>query len=54
MTTDTERLRELAVEIGFWPATTEEADTERRRRSVTVYSLHLHGRGTKHSQQFHG
>jgi hypothetical protein len=53
MTIDPESLRELAAEIGFWPATTEEADIERHRRSVTVYPLHLHGRGTKHSQQFH-
>jgi hypothetical protein len=32
MTIDTERLRELAAELGFWPATTEEADTDRHRQ----------------------
>src|ERR1700682_838515 len=32
MTIDTERLRELAAELGFWPATNEEADTERHRQ----------------------
>jgi hypothetical protein len=26
MTIDTERLRGLAAELGFWPATTDEAD----------------------------
>jgi hypothetical protein len=44
MTIDPESLRELAAERGFWPATTEEADIERHRRSVTVYPLHRHGR----------
>jgi len=53
MTIDPESLRELAAEIGFWPATTEEADIARQRRSVTVYPPHLHGRGKNHSQQFH-
>ena len=28
LTIDTERLRELAAELGFWPATTEEADRQ--------------------------
>jgi hypothetical protein len=32
MTIDTERLRELAAELGFWPATTDEADIERHRQ----------------------
>jgi hypothetical protein len=32
MTMDTERLRELATELGFWPATTEEADIVRHRQ----------------------
>jgi hypothetical protein len=32
MTIDTERLRELAAELDFWPATTDEADIERHRR----------------------
>jgi hypothetical protein len=32
MTVDTERLRELAAELGFWPATTDEADIERHRQ----------------------
>jgi hypothetical protein len=31
MTIDAERLRELAAELGFWPATTDEADIERHR-----------------------
>ena len=29
---DTERLRELAAELGFWPATTDEADIEHHRQ----------------------
>lgn len=29
---DTKKLRELANELGFWPATTDEADIERHRR----------------------
>src|SRR5258708_33385507 len=32
MTIDTERLRELAAELGFWPATIDEADIKRHRR----------------------
>jgi hypothetical protein len=32
MTIDAERLRELAAELGFWPATTDEADIERHRQ----------------------
>jgi hypothetical protein len=32
MAIDTERLRELAAELGFWPATTEQADIERHRQ----------------------
>jgi hypothetical protein len=32
MTIDTERLRELVAELGFWPATTNEADIERHRQ----------------------
>jgi hypothetical protein len=32
MTMDTERLRELAAELGFWPATTDEADIEHHRQ----------------------
>ena len=32
MTIDAERLRELAAELGFWPATTEQADIEWHRR----------------------
>jgi hypothetical protein len=32
MTIDTERLRQLAAELGFWPATTDEADIERHRQ----------------------
>jgi len=32
MTLDTERLRKLAAELGFWPATTDEADIERHRQ----------------------
>ena len=35
MTIDTERLRELAAELGFWPATTDEADIEPRWRWET-------------------
>jgi len=31
MTIDMQRLRELAAELGFWPATTDEADIERHR-----------------------
>jgi hypothetical protein len=31
MTIDTEGLRELAAELGFWPATTDEADIEHHR-----------------------
>jgi hypothetical protein len=52
-TIDSESLRELAAEMGFWAATTEEADIERQRRSVTVYPPPLRGRETKHSQHFH-
>jgi hypothetical protein len=33
MTIDTERLRELAAERGFWPATTDEADINARGRA---------------------
>jgi hypothetical protein len=33
MTIDTERLRELAAELGFWPATTDEADINARGRA---------------------
>ena len=33
MTIDTERLRELAAELGFWPATTDEADIEHRQHN---------------------
>jgi hypothetical protein len=29
---DTERLRELTAELGFMPATTDEADIERHRQ----------------------
>ena len=29
---DMARLRELAAEFGYWPATTDEADIERHRR----------------------
>jgi hypothetical protein len=32
MTIDTARLRELAAELGFWPATTDEADIEHQRQ----------------------
>jgi hypothetical protein len=32
MTIDTKRLRESAAELGFWPATTDEADIERHRQ----------------------
>lgn len=32
MTIDTERLRELAAELGSWPATTDEADIERHQQ----------------------
>jgi hypothetical protein len=32
MTIDTERLRKLATELGFWPATTDEADIDRHRQ----------------------
>jgi hypothetical protein len=32
MTIDTERLRQLAAELGFWPATTDETDIERHRQ----------------------
>jgi hypothetical protein len=32
MTIDPERLRELAADLGFWPATTEEADIDRHRQ----------------------
>jgi hypothetical protein len=32
MTIDAERLRELAAELGFRPATTDEADIERHRQ----------------------
>lgn len=32
MTIDGERLPELAAELGFWPATTGEADIERHRQ----------------------
>jgi hypothetical protein len=31
-TIDTERLRELAAELGVWPATTDEADVEHHRQ----------------------
>jgi hypothetical protein len=34
MTIDTERLRELAAELGFWPATTDEADIEHHRHTT--------------------
>jgi hypothetical protein len=34
MTIDTERLRELAAELSFWPATTDEADIERHREHL--------------------
>jgi hypothetical protein len=40
MTIDTERPGELAAELGFWPATTDEADIERHRqhnKSATVW-----------------
>jgi hypothetical protein len=33
MTIDTERLREVAAELGFWPATTDEADINARGRA---------------------
>ena len=29
---DMARLRELSLELGFWPATTDEADIERHRQ----------------------
>ena len=32
MTIDSEMLRELAAELGFWPATTEVADIEHHRQ----------------------
>jgi hypothetical protein len=32
MTIDTERPRELAAELGFWPAITDEADIEPHRQ----------------------
>jgi hypothetical protein len=32
MTIETERLRELAAELGFWPAPTDEADIEHPRQ----------------------
>jgi hypothetical protein len=32
MTIDTERLRALVAELGFWPATTDEADIEHHRQ----------------------
>jgi hypothetical protein len=32
MTLDMRRLRELAVEFGFWPATTDPDNIERHRR----------------------
>jgi hypothetical protein len=31
MRIDTERLRELTAALGFWPATTDEANIERHR-----------------------
>jgi hypothetical protein len=39
MTIDTERLRELAAELGFWPATTDEADIERHRQLIQERGL---------------
>jgi hypothetical protein len=32
MMINTERLRELTAELGFWPATTDEADIERHQQ----------------------
>jgi hypothetical protein len=32
MTIDAQRLRELAAELDFWPATTDEADIEHQRQ----------------------
>lgn len=33
---DMAKLRELAAELGYWPATTDEADIDRHRRLNTA------------------
>jgi hypothetical protein len=38
MTIDTERLRELAAELGFWPATPDEADIEHHRQPARTWT----------------
>ena len=40
MTIDTERVRELAAELGFWPATTDEADIEHHRSTRHAVARH--------------
>ena len=48
MTIDTERLRELAAELGFWPATTDEADIERHGRLNAALDRNSHPHRSDH------
>jgi hypothetical protein len=41
MTIDTERLRELAAELRFWPATTDEADMGNKVRRTSPVSFRV-------------